>query len=255
MTDAPWGPVQQEMIDALAHDPVDVPGVVAQLDRLQSLLERSTPGDLENPVADFNRLYWTITSRILDRLRRGAFADSEFLTLLDVEFAKRYLDALRRWGKPAGDTPQAWKVLFCRLRDTEVRSLPSAAAGVNAHINYDLPFALISTWDKLGSGPDNERQHRDYLLVNEVFFEEIPQLRRSYLSNWQLCIDRLNGPIDDWYQNHLVEFTRDVAWRDAERLWPERHDPERVEWTRTRLDLHTAFIGWALLSPVGALLQ
>jgi hypothetical protein len=243
------------MTEALAHNPVDVPGVVAQLADLQPLLERAAPGDPDNPVADFNRLYWTITSRILGRLRRGAFADAEFLVLLDVEFAKRYLDALRRWGQPCGDPPEAWKVLFSRLRDRDVRSLPSAAAGVNAHINYDLPFALIATWDKLGSGPDNDRQHRDYLQVNEVFFKEIPELRRSYLSNWQLCVDRLNGPLDDWYQSRLVEFTRDVAWRDAARLWPRRNDQEHVERTRARLDLHTAFIGWALLSPVGSLLQ
>lgn len=255
MPEPSWGPVQQEMRDVLAHNPVDVPGVVAQLGELQPLLERAAPDDRDNPVADFNRLYWTITSEILERLHRGAFADPEFLTLLDVEFAKRYLDALRSWGEPCGDTPQAWKVLFSRLRDRDVRSLPSAATGVNAHINYDLPFALIHTWEKLGTGPDNDRQHRDYLLINDVFFEEIPELRRSYLSNWQLCVDRLNGPLDDWYQNRLVEFTRDLAWRDAGRLWPDRNDPEKVECARQRLDLHTAFIGWALLSPVGTLLQ
>lgn len=255
MAQFPWGPVQREMTDALADNPGDIPGVVAKLSQLQSLLERATPGDRENPVADFNRLYRTITSEILVRLHRDAFADPEFVTLLDVEFAKRYLDALRTWGQPGADTPEAWTVLLVRLRDRDVRSLPSAAAGVNAHINYDLPFALISTWEKLNTGPDNDRQHRDYLLINEVFFEKIPELRRSYLSNWQLCIDRLNGPLDDWYQNRLVEFTRDVAWRDAERLWPHRNDPETVARTRLRLDLHTAFIGWALLSPVGALLQ
>lgn len=255
MTTPPWGLVQQEMVDTLARTPADVPDVVAQLTQLQTLLERSTPGDSDNPVADFNRLYLVITKEIQERLEENAFADPEFLTLLDVEFAERYFEALRRWSRSSEDTPEAWRVLLRRLRDRDVRSLPAAAAGVNAHINYDLPFALISTWQKLGSSPQDERQHRDYLVVNEVFFEKIPELRRSYLSTWQLLVDRLNGGLDDWYQNRVVEFARDLAWRDATRLWPMRNDPEALENERRRLDLHTAFIGWALLSPVCSLLQ
>lgn len=255
MTRPPWGTVQREIEDVLARTPADVPDVVAQLADLQTLLERSTPSDRDNPVADFNRLYWVITSEIQERLEANVFADPEFLTLLDVEFAQRYFEALRRWSRSGEDTPEAWKVLLRRLRDPEVRSLPAAAAGVNAHINYDLPFALLSTWEKLGSSPDDERQHRDYLVINEVFFAKIPELRRSYLSTWQMFIDRLNGGLDDWYQNRLVEFARDLAWRDASRLWPMRNDPEALENERGRLDLHTAFIGWALLSPVCSLLQ
>lgn len=255
MTRLPWGPVQPEMLEVLARTPADVADVVAQLAELQKLIERSTPDDDFNPVADFNRLYWTITAEIQERLTAGAFADPEFLTLLDVEFAQRYFEALRRWSRSGEDTPEAWKVLLRRLRDEDVRSLPAAAAGVNAHINYDLPFALLSTWQKLGSSPEDQRQHRDYLMINEIFFDKIPALRRSYLSTWQLFIDRLNGGLDDWYQNRIVEFARDVAWRDATRLWSMRNDPEAIENERGRLDMHTAFIGWALLSPVCALLQ
>lgn len=255
MTRPPWGPVQQDILDVLAGTPADVPDVVAQLARLQTLLERSTPTDRENPVADFNRLYWVITSEIQERLEAGDFADPDFLTLLDVEFAERYFEALRRWSRSSEDTPEAWKVLLRRLRDPEVRSLPAAAAGVNAHINYDLPFALISTWQKLGSSPEDDRQHQDYLVINEVFFDKIPQLRRSYLNTWQLFVDRLNGGLDDWYQNRVVEFARDLAWRDAERMWGMRNDPEKLEEERGRMDLHTAVIGWALLSPVCSLLQ
>jgi hypothetical protein len=254
MPELRWGHVHDEIIEVLGHRPTDVAGVVEDLAALQILLEAATPNDRENPVADFNHLYWVITKTIDDRLSVGAFADPEFLTLLDIEFAERYFEALRCWGNRT-ETPAAWQVLFRRLRDESVRSLPSAAAGVNAHINYDLPFALINTWEKLGSGPDNDAQHRDYLYINEIFFDRIPELRRSYLSTWQICIDRLNGKIDDWYQNRLVEFTRDIAWRDAARMWPSRDDPEAMEGERIRLDRHTAFLGWALLSPVGSLLQ
>jgi Family of unknown function (DUF5995) len=255
MTEPVWGTVQREMADLLARTPGDVPEVVAQLSDLQTLLTKCTPDDAENPIADFNHLYWTITSKILDRLRQGAFHDPAFLTTLDVEFAKRYFNALRLWGDAATHPPEAWKVLFQRLRDRDVRSLPAAAAGVNAHVNFDLPFALISTWEKLGSGPGAAEQHKDYLVINEVFFEEIPELRRGYLSTWQLFIDRLNGKMDDWYEDRIVEFARNLAWTDAERLWSMRHDAAALQRAHTSLDRHTAFVGWALLSPLGAVLQ
>ena len=60
-----------------------------------------------NPLADFNKLYLTITTSVLERLYAGRFADPAFLSRLDVEFAARYFDALRQWsdasaGLPAG---------------------------------------------------------------------------------------------------------------------------------------------------------
>src|SRR5690349_20198530 len=122
-----WGPVQQEMAGVLAVEPPDIATILHQLTQLQDILERIPPDFGENPVADFNRLYRTITASIGCRLRAGDFADPVFLELLDVEFEKRYLVALRLWSDPTAETPWAWSVLFRRLRDRTVRALPSAA--------------------------------------------------------------------------------------------------------------------------------
>jgi hypothetical protein len=250
-----WEPVNREMSDVLAVTPTTIGMVLDQLTQLQDILERVPPDFGENPVADFNRLYRTITAGIAGHLRAGDFADPVFLELLDVEFAKRYLVALRLWSDATAETPWAWSVLFRRLRDRTVRALPAAAAGVNAHINYDLPFALVSTWEQLGAEPCDGPQHDDYLLINRVFFDAIPALRRGYLDRWQLLIDRLNGKLDDWYQNLLVEVTRDLAWHSAERIWRVRHEPLALEHIRASLDRNTALLGCALLSPFCSFLQ
>jgi hypothetical protein len=256
MTELTVEPVSRELTELLSVQPPDIVTVVQQLADLQGILDTLTPDDAnENPVANFNRLYHTITSKIVDGLQAGDFEDPAFLELLDVEFAKRYLHALRLWCATSPHTPDCWLVLFKKLHDREIRPLPAASAGVNAHINYDLPFALISTWQQLGSNPDNEAQHRDYLLINEVFFEAIPALRRSYLATWQLTIDRLNGKLDDWYQNLLVEFTRDLAWHSAHRIWPMRDNLESMRHAQASLDCNAALIGRALLAPAGGLLQ
>jgi len=256
VTEPVWGPLQQDIVSLLADHPADVPAVVDHLTKLQDVLERLPPLMESNPLADFNKLYLAITTSILDRLCSGGFTSPEFLSRLDVEFAARYFDALRLWTEASPGTPMAWAVLFRRARGRDARPLPSAAAGVNAHINFDLPFALVTTFAYLESEPiDGSTQHRDYLQINEIFDDAIPDLRRGFLDTWQLFIDALNGDIDDWLQGELVEYTRDVAWLNAVRIWQVRHDAQACERERERLDRNATAIGRLLLSPLGGLLQ
>ncbi|MEU7614210.1 MULTISPECIES: DUF5995 family protein [unclassified Micromonospora] len=256
MTAPVWGPVHRDIVDLLADHPADVPAVVDHLTKLQDMLVRLPPLEASCPLADFNRLYLTITSSVLDGLYEDRFIDPAFLSRLDVEFAARYFDAMRLWTDSSPGTPKAWSCLFERMRGPDARPLPSAAAGVNAHINFDLPFALVTTFDHLESEPvDGSDQHHDYLEINKIFADKIPGLRRGYLEQWQLLIDMLNGDIDDWYQGELVEYTRNVAWRNAQKIWRCRHDPDARECERTRLDDNAAALGRLLLSPLGAFLQ
>ncbi|MEU4622174.1 DUF5995 family protein [Actinoplanes sp. NPDC023801] len=256
MTQPIWGPVQREMSDLLQRHPDDVPGVVELLAEVQVVLCRVPPLLDSNPLADFNKLYHTITENVLERLYAGKFKDPAFLARLDVEFAARYFDALRYWTEGSPACPGVWAGLFCRVPGPDARALPSAIAGVNAHINFDLPFALVTTFDHLGSDPvDGSDQHQDYLQVNDIFAEEIPGLRRGYLDRWQLLIDTMNGDLDDWWQGEMVEYTRNVAWRNAQKIWAIRHDLGALDKERRRLDNTATGLGKLLLSPFGGFLQ
>src|SRR3954454_13265711 len=257
MTESVWGPVKQEMSDLLQPHPDDVPAVVDQLTKLQDILGRVPPLLVENPLCDFNKLYLTVTESVLERLYAGRFADPAFLSRLDVEFAARYFDALRAWSSGSGvRCPEVWAVLLGRASCPDCGPMPSAAAGVNAHINFDLPFALVTTFDHLGTDPiDDSDQHRDYLQINGIFAEAIPDLRRGCLEKWQLLIDTMNGNLDDWWQGEAVEYTRNVAWRNAQKLWSMRHDMSATDSERAHLDRVSADLGKLLLSPMGSFLQ
>jgi Family of unknown function (DUF5995) len=256
MPESVWGPAHHDMTALLAHDPDDVPAVVDQLTKLQDVLERVPPLLGGNPVADFNRLYLRVTTGVLERLYDGGFADPAFLSRLDVEFAARYFDALRHFGDGNACCPRVWSVLFHRVCAADCRPLPSAAAGVNAHLNFDLPFALVTTFDHLGTDPvDDGDQHHDYRQFNDIFAAAVPDLRRGYLDKWQLIIDTMNGDLDDWWQGDATEYSRDVAWRNAQRLWAVRHDLTATARERQRLDGNAAALGRLLLSPLGSVLQ
>ena len=256
MNQSVWGPVQQEMQLLLTRHPDDVPAVVEQLTELQRVLDRVPPLLHENPLSDFNRLYLQVTEGVLERLYAGRFADPAFLSRLDVEFAARYFDALRAWSDASPRCPQVWAGLFRRIPEPGHHPLPAAGAGINAHVNFDLPFALVTTFDHLGTDPiDDSDQHHDYLQINAIFAEAIPGLRRGYLDKWQLLIDTMNGRLDDWWQGEAVDYTRNVAWRNAQKLWGMRHDMSATDKERAHLDRIASDLGKLLLSPLGEFIQ
>ena len=256
MTDSVWGPAHQDMTDLLSGHPDDVPAVVDQLTKMQDVLERVPPRHTGNPLADFNRLYRAITESVLERLYAGSFADPAFLSRLDVEFAARYFDALRQWGDARNGCPRVWKVMLGRVGGPQTSAPASASAGINAHLNFDLPFALVTTFDHLGCDPiDDGDQHHDYLQIAEIFAEAVPGLQAGCLDKWQLLIDTMNGDLDDRYQGETAEYTRNVAWRNSQKLWGVRHDLAGLAKERDRLDGNAAALGRLLLSPLGSFLQ
>jgi hypothetical protein len=243
-----WEPLQQATADLLRERPAGIDQVITMLMDMQSILDELPPSQANNRVAAFNTLYLRITQRIEGALRSGGTTSPEFLELLDVEFARRYFDALNLWNQDDDATPDVWEVLFKRSRDERMSSLVAAMLGVNAHINHDLSLALIATWNELGA-PTDDAIHPDYLLVNEIFYEEIPPLRQSYSTEWQLAIDGFVGPLDDWSQRVLVTVTRAHAWEQARRLWRVRHDPESFEAARLTMDRAASLVGeWLIFT-------
>jgi hypothetical protein len=241
-----WAPLQAAMADALAHPPKTIADVLAVQVTVQAVLDQLPPSPANNRVAAFNKLYLTITRRVDVALQTTA-AWPEFLELLDVEFAKRYFVALDLWNRDRPDTPDVWEVLFRRAGDMEMSELIAAVLGVNAHINHDLSLALISTWEQLGPPPD-DTVYPDYLLVNKIFYEEIQPLRRGFSDDWQMEIDRLVGPLDDWSQRILVKVTRARAWEQARRLWPLRDDEEDFQAACHLMDRAASLLGEWLIA-------
>ena len=231
-----WDPMRDRMTDVLATQPAGIADVIKKLDAIQVILDDLPPSPSANRVAAFNSLYNRITRRVDRALRDGESVNQpDFLELLDVQFAKRYFDALELWNQDDEDTPDVWEVLFKRGKDLKMSRLTAAMLGVNAHINHDLSLALIGTWAGLGA-PTDDQIHPDYLLVNQIFYEEIPPLRRGFSTRWQLEIDEFVGPLDDWSQRVLVTVTRAHAWDQGRRLWALRDDPEDFEQARRTMD-------------------
>jgi hypothetical protein len=242
---------QQDMVPVLAGHPEDVPALVDQLNRLQEILERVPPLLGANPIAAFNRVHSSVAEQVLQRIYAGGFADPGFLSRLTVELGARYFDALRAWGE--GAAPAAWTALFRRARGAHGPDpLWSAAAGVIAQVNFDLPFALVTTFDHLGADPvDDSDQHADYRHLGEIFGASLPSLDGRSLQRWQLLVDAIIGDLDEDSRQESDEYARDVPWRRAQRLWAVRHDLQQLTHERVQLDGAAATVSALLASRFG----
>ncbi|MEU4237344.1 DUF5995 family protein [Actinoplanes sp. NPDC026619] len=251
-----WDPLRDRMGECLADHPQGIAGVIKKLVITQEIFDELPPSPTANRVSAFNSLYLTITRRVDLALTTNA-NEPAFLELLDIEFAKRYFAALDLWNCDDEATPDVWEVLFKRSHDVRMSRLAAAMLGVNAHINHDLALALIGTWNEVGA-PVDDVIHPDYLLVNEIFYEEIPPLRRGFSTRWQNELDVLVGPLDDWSQRILVRATRAHAWDQGRHLWELRNEPDDFEQARRTMDRAASLVAeWAiagdrLLSGVGA---
>ena len=204
----------------------------------------STAGD-DDGIACFSGLYQTIT-RTIDVT---PYEDRAFLEQLDLEFARRYFAALRAYAVDRTSAPGPWKLLFDARSNPRIERVQFAAAGVNAHINYDLADALLQTFPDF---PPSEARRRDYDTVDAAFKKHMDGLRQFYdapfgSSDWdRTVLDRVSNVICSM----LVRGCRANAWDDALQVW---NSDDRAA-ARTRmlddLDGEATFLGRALLLPV-----
>ncbi|GAC1363754.1 MAG: DUF5995 family protein [Actinomycetota bacterium] len=233
------------------HPVSTVPEVIARLEHIQVYAEGHEARGQHDGVACFTFLYHRITTRVWENINAGRFKNPEFVAALDVVFANRYLSALRASVLRPDVVPAAWAPLIARRSSSHITRLQFAAAGVNAHVNFDLAVAVADTCTELRSAPCTGAKHASYQEINRIFAEEMQSLREHFESTWERLIDRIVlarvlNKIDDW----IVVVTRDVAWEAAEHLWDLRRRGEDESDFVGHLDALAGEAGRMVLAPV-----
>jgi hypothetical protein len=194
--------------------PTTIDGIIARMREIDAALPA---GD---GVAVFNRMYLTVTERIAEIIAQpseGAmFRDPKAMTFLDVRFANLWLAAYE--ADAAGRTvPKAWRPLF-DLRHGKRLPVQYAVAGMNTHIENDLPVAVIATCKALRLKPRDV--HHDYETVNDVLAQVEAPIRRSFLDERE--VDDEVGPVVHLLSTWNIDKARDIAWLTAETMWELR---------------------------------
>ncbi|NHC45126.1 DUF5995 family protein [Motilibacter aurantiacus] len=191
--------------------------VVARLHTIASTLP---DGD---GVDCFTRMYLQVTELVRDELRKGFFRDPEFMERLDVVFAGLFIEAV---DAPRGKSfPKAWAPLFDARDRNGVEPIQFALAGMNAHINADLPLAVVQTCRQLGRSPREDVVEEDYDRINQLLARVEADIRRSFLDGLAAEVDRRVSPLVTLVCNWSIEKARDAAWAQSHILWALRHVP------------------------------
>jgi hypothetical protein len=233
--------------------PSSVPEVIH---RLQAIEASASHGD---GVACFARLYRQVTQEVDADLKRQGFLDAPFMERLDVSFAGLFFSALEAHQRDPASAPSAWTPLFMQRSRHGIAPLQFAFAGMNAHINRDLPVALVTASEALRVElSETSPEHGDFERINAVLSQVEVHIKRGYLTGWLARVDRVVHRvrrIDDVIAMWDVARARDAAWTNGQALWALRDQPTLASQFLLTLDRMTGFASRGLLVPADSLPQ
>jgi hypothetical protein len=189
----------------------------AALLRMQQLSRDWT--DRGDRRAIFADAYGTMTSNMVEAIRQGEFGDCTWVDRLLHRFADYYFEAVDLYDS-GGDCPPVWRHALDAAVVEDLHPLQHLFLGINAHINFDLAFALadvLDDWDRLDE-TGRDRRHSDHDSVNLIITRTVDEVQVRVvepLSPAMGFLDRLLGPVDEWAFSRLIADWRDDVWYDA----------------------------------------
>jgi hypothetical protein len=170
-------------------------------------------------VAYFNRLYLAVTRAVLAASEHASFEDPAFLDRLDVVFAGFYFDA-EATIVIVSKCPVPWRPLVEERAEAKA-PIQFALAGMNAHINNDLPLAVVQTCEELGIEPrDGTPQHADYERVNAILGTVETQVSGWFTNGVIADIeDVVPAQVDKALAMWSIVAARELAWDHAQLIW------------------------------------
>jgi hypothetical protein len=198
-----------------------IPQVIARMKQIDAALPRN------DGVAYFNRLYLQVTLAVDAATAGVTFKQPGFAEQLDVVFAALYF-AAEETIRTGGECPVAWRPLV-EERSTDRAPIQFAIAGMNAHIDHDLPIAVVKTCEQLNLTPANgSAAHADYQSVNGILGKVEGQVAGWYEQGLIADIVDIDAATKD-VSNALAMWSivdaRNAAWSHARHLWNLRHVP------------------------------
>lgn len=192
----------------------------------------------------FLAVFATMTRAIHDGILDGRFMDPTWTAVLTTRFAGLYFDAALAWERDAATCPRPWRAAFAAAAQPRISAVEHALLGINAHIVYDLPFAVAATMLETGDVVDGRlrgdtlvRRRHDYEVVNHLLTETITagQAVLAGESRFSALLDAVAFRLDEAAVEALLRVSRTQGWHNALALALARDEGER-EAVRRHLD-------------------
>jgi hypothetical protein len=191
------------------------------VDRIVSQLELRTQTLRCEHHRYFLGTYRRTTAAVGKAVDDSWFEDPSWVERWDVAFAQLYLDAIDAH-QGAGRVPRPWRLAFDA--PGSLPPLRHVLLGINAHVNYDLPQALlavISDADFTDAELMASRQ-RDHERIDRVLAARVGAEDAALSSSGKTWVDRVLTPLNRLGSKRFLREARQKVWHNTLELQQAR---------------------------------
>jgi Family of unknown function (DUF5995) len=242
----------------MSTDPSGIHQVLGRM--LTELAPLETARD---PGRYFLSTYSRTTRAVGEAVAAAHFEDPGWVDRWDVAFADLYLGALTAHRGDPATAPRPWRAAFGAPPD--LAPLQHVLLGINAHINYDLPQALLAviTDDDFARPVVMDRRRRDHERIDAVLAARVSAedqaLQRAEHGagrRGRSLSDRALQPLNRAATRRFLREARQKVWHNTEALQQARLRGEPAYRHRlAELELLSAARIADLLAPGNVLLK
>jgi hypothetical protein len=225
-----------------------VAGMQERLDQLPATLSH---------LRIFLATYQRTTRAVGDAVSRGEFEDPGWVERWDVAFANLYLGAFDSELAGDGRVPRPWRLAFSAAPD--LPPLRHVLLGINAHVNYDLPQALLAVISNADFADPllMSRRRRDHERIDKVLASRVAaEDNELTASGGATLLDRLLTPLNRMGSKRFLREARQKVWHNTIELQGARvAGPQEYAVRLAELELLSAAKIADLLRPGQVLLR
>jgi hypothetical protein len=234
--------------------PMDEQTVAAVVRRMQQRLDELPPALAHRRF--FLGTYMRTTQAVGAAIEASAFEDGYWVERWDVAFADLYLvahdaAAAGRWA----DVSRPWRLAFDA--PPSLPALRHVLLGINAHVNYDLPQAMLQiiTEADFLDPVVLDRRRRDHARIDQVLASRVAA-EDTELGDSRTLLDRVLAPLNRLGSKRFLREAREKVWLNVEQLHEARlQGPDAYRVRLAELEVLAAAKIADLLAPGQVLLR
>ncbi len=189
----------------------DIGAVIAAMDER---LPRIPPDRAAQRL--FLETYRRTTAAVGQAIDDARFEDPEWVERWDVAFADLYLDALDLELDGSPRVPRPWRLAFDAPQS--LAALRHVLLGINAHINYDLPQALLAVIsdEEFADPVVVARRSRDHERIDGVLSARVADEDDELGAvSGRTTLDRLLQPVNRLASRRFLREARRKVWHNT----------------------------------------
>ncbi len=229
-------------------------GVAAVVADMQTRLDALPP---ESGLREFLATYQRTTTAVGKAILDGVFEDGDWVEEWDVAFARLYLDAFDAHVEHDATAPRPWRIAFEAPAD--LQALRKVLLGINAHVNYDLPQALLAVIsdEDFADPVVLTRRQRDHEAIDGVLASRVAaEDDELTASGGKSLLDRVLQPLNRVSSKRFLREARQKVWHNTRELQAARLiGPEAYAVRLGELEVLSAARVADLLAPGQVLLR